>query len=75
MFALQLLANIVSWFLIEKVGRRAMLLSGLTIIAISYLIIGGIGTNNSYTSGIRPRVVVSFMIILTIAGQLSINTV
>ena len=75
MFGLQVLANILSWYLIERFGRRALLLTGLTVIIVSYFIIGGLGTSDTYMLGVLPKVIVAFMVIITVAAQLSISSV
>jgi len=74
MFALQLVANMLSWYLIERFGRRFLLLTGTTVVLISHFVIGGIGTSSTYTSGPFPKAVVSFMVILTVFYELSLGS-
>jgi len=74
MFALQLVANMLSWYLLERLGRRPMLLTGIAVTLVSHLIIGGIGTDSSYTSGVLPKVIVAFMVIIIVSCQLSVGT-
>ena len=74
MFALQLVANMLSWYLLERIGRRTMLLVGVAVILVSHFIVGGLGTDSSYTSGALPKVIVAFMIILIVSCQLSVNS-
>ncbi|KAI5840331.1 general substrate transporter [Morchella snyderi] len=75
MFALQVVANMCSWYSIDRFGRRFLLLVGTSIMFVSLYIIGGVGTNPLYTTGHFPKVVVSFMVIFSVFYQLSLGSV
>ena len=46
-YSIQLLGNIVSWFLVDRIGRRPLAVYGLIIMTVTLLIIGGLGTIQS----------------------------
>jgi len=43
-FAIQLFGNICSWFLVDRVGRRPMIVGGTIVMTCGLLLIGGIST-------------------------------
>ncbi|KAI1490508.1 hypothetical protein F5X96DRAFT_635825 [Biscogniauxia mediterranea] len=59
-FAIQILGNICSWPLIDRLGRRPMVVGGMIIMTAGLLIIGGISTLNSSAS---LKATVAFMTI------------
>jgi Na+/melibiose symporter-like transporter len=59
-FAIQLVGNICSWPLVDRVGRRPLIVGGTITITVGLLIIGGISTLNSQAS---LNATVAFMVI------------
>ncbi|KAH7146608.1 maltose permease [Dactylonectria estremocensis] len=43
-YSIQLLGNIASWFVVDRVGRRPLAVYGLIAMTVTLLIIGGLGT-------------------------------
>lgn len=43
-YAIQLVGNIMSWFAIDKLGRRPMIVYGSIVLTSLLLVIGGIST-------------------------------
>lgn len=49
-FAIQLFGNMCSWPLIDRLGRRPMVVGGMIVMTCGLLLIGGISTINSQTA-------------------------
>jgi hypothetical protein len=43
-FSIQVLGNIISWFVVDRIGRRPLAVYGMFIMTATLLVIGGIGT-------------------------------
>lgn len=43
-YSIQLLGNIISWFLVDRIGRRPLAVHGYIIMTATLLVIGGLGT-------------------------------
>ncbi|PLB46475.1 maltose permease [Aspergillus steynii IBT 23096] len=73
-YAIQLVGNIMSWFLVERLGRRPLITYGAMILTALLAVIGGIGTlptsNKSAQTGI-----VALMAIWGFGYQLTIGAV
>lgn len=59
-FAIQLFGNMCSWPLVDRLGRRPMLVGGMIVITAGLLIIGGISTVSNDSA---LKATVSFMVI------------
>lgn len=70
-FAIQLFGNICSWPLVDRVGRRPMIVGGMVTMTAGLLLIGGISTINNQQA--LPATV-AFMVVWGFLYQVS-NTV
>ena len=68
-FAIQLVGNMCSWPLVDRLGRRPMIVGGTTIITVGLLIIGGISTKNSPAA---LKATVAFMVLWGFLYQVSV---
>ncbi|KAI0593541.1 general substrate transporter [Biscogniauxia sp. FL1348] len=71
-FAIQILGNICSWPLIDRLGRRPMVVGGMIIMTAGLLIIGGISTINNSAS---LKATVAFMTIWGFLYQSTLGAV
>ncbi|CZR68320.1 related to MFS alpha-glucoside transporter [Phialocephala subalpina] len=55
-YAVQLLGNIGSWSVVDRVGRRPLVVYGMIIITATLLVIGGVGTIQNDKAAIRATV-------------------
>ena len=55
-YAIQLVGNIVSWFVVDRVGRRPMVVYGMFVITATFLVIGGVGTIKNNKAAIQATV-------------------
>lgn len=71
-YAIQLFGNICSWFLVERLGRRTMIVGGTTAITAGLLLIGGISIRNT-----KPALMatVAFMTIWGFLYQMTLGAV
>ncbi|KAI1504748.1 general substrate transporter [Biscogniauxia marginata] len=71
-FAIQIFGNICSWPLIDRLGRRPMIVGGMITMTAGLLLIGGIGTLNTPAS---LKATVAFMTIWGLLYQATIGAV
>ncbi|KAM5351206.1 hypothetical protein ACJ41O_003929 [Fusarium nematophilum] len=69
-FAIQLFGNICSWPLVDRVGRRPMIVGGTITITVGLLIIGGISTVNNQQA---LSATVAFMVIWGFLYQMTLG--
>ncbi|KAH6887449.1 general substrate transporter [Thelonectria olida] len=69
-FAIQLVGNICSWPLVDRVGRRPLVVGGTIVITVGLLIIGGISTLHSQAS---LNATVAFMVIWGFLYQMTLG--
>ena len=60
-YAVQLFGNICSWPLVDRLGRRPLIVGGMNIMTAALLIIGGISTMKDNKDALKATV--SFMTI------------
>lgn len=68
-FAIQLVGNMCSWPLVDRLGRRPMIVGGTIIITVGLLIIGGISTKDSPAA---LKATVAFMVLWGFVYQVSV---
>ncbi|KAH8885619.1 general substrate transporter [Thozetella sp. PMI_491] len=71
-YAIQFFGNICSWPLIDRLGRRPMIVGGMFVMTAALLLIGGISTINSPAS---LKATVSFMTIWGFLYQATLGAV
>ncbi|KAF4986168.1 hypothetical protein FDECE_16092 [Fusarium decemcellulare] len=69
-FAIQLFGNMCSWPLVDRVGRRPMIVGGTIAITVGLLIIGGISTVNNQQA---LSATVAFMVIWGFLYQMTLG--
>uniref|UniRef100_A0A8H7TW80 Major facilitator superfamily (MFS) profile domain-containing protein n=1 Tax=Bionectria ochroleuca TaxID=29856 RepID=A0A8H7TW80_BIOOC len=69
-FAIQLFGNMCSWPLVDRLGRRPMLVGGMIVITAGLLIIGGISTVNNDSA---LKATVSFMVVWGYLYQMTLG--
>ncbi|KFZ10202.1 hypothetical protein V501_05286 [Pseudogymnoascus sp. VKM F-4519 (FW-2642)] len=72
-YGLAVVGNVVSWFLLRRVGRRRLYLSGLLTMLITLLAIGGVGV--APTSRGQSWTLGSLLLVLTFIYHLTIGPV
>ncbi|KAK1727034.1 maltose permease [Colletotrichum acutatum] len=72
-YSIQLLGNICSWFLVERVGRRPLIVWGTVAMTALLLVIGGLGVPKSNQSALTAMV--ALMALWGFISQLSIGAV
>ncbi|KAH6996941.1 maltose permease [Ilyonectria destructans] len=71
-YAIQLVGNIMSWFAIDKLGRRPMIVYGSIVLTSLLLLIGGISTMNNQAA---LNTMVALMCIWGLLYQLTLGAV
>ncbi|KAK9427736.1 general substrate transporter [Lipomyces doorenjongii] len=71
-YSVQLLGNMCSWPLVERVGRRPIMLYGMVFMTATLLVIGGVSTVHGQTA---LKVVVSLMTIWGFVYQMTAGAV
>ncbi|KAL2880354.1 hypothetical protein SGCOL_004407 [Colletotrichum sp. CLE4] len=72
-YSIQLLGNICSWFLVERVGRRPLIVWGTVAMTALLLVIGGLGVPKSNQSALTAMV--ALMALWGFIFQLSIGAI
>ncbi|KAM5343609.1 hypothetical protein ACJ41O_012146 [Fusarium nematophilum] len=72
-YAIQLVGNIMSWFFVERLGRRPMIAYGNIVLTALLLVIGGISTIKSSQHGLNAMV--ALMAIWGFGYQLTLGAI
>lgn len=71
-FAIQLVGNICSWPLVDRIGRRPIIVGGCIVMTCGLLLIGGLGTLHSQPA---LSAVVAFMTLWGFLYQMTLGAV